>query len=321
MQTPDLAIVFPGQGSQSVGMLADIATQFPEVKDTFVEASEALGYDLWNLVVQGPQEKLDQTAYTQPALLAASYAIWRILQAEKLQHSHVAMLAGHSLGEYTALVSANALSFTDAIKLVAARGQYMQEAVAPGVGAMGAIIGLDELTVSTICQQAVQSANEILSPANFNSLGQIVVAGHKAAVERAIGLAKEQGAKLAMLIPVSVPSHCQLMQPAAERLAELLTTINIKTPELPVINNVDVKPYLNAEAIREGLVKQLYMPVRWVEIIQYAVKAGITQLIECGPGKVLTGLNKRIDKNLQLMATGDAANLAALLSKVRGLNV
>lgn len=319
MKTPDLAIVFPGQGSQSVGMLADIATQFREVQTTFVEASDALGYDLWDLVQQGPAEKLDQTAHTQPALLAASYAIWRIFEAH--QFTTPAMLAGHSLGEYTALVCANALSFTDAIKLVAARGQYMQEAVAPGVGAMAALVGLDELTVNTICQQAVQSADEVLSPANFNSIGQIVVAGHKAAVERAIGLAKEQGAKLAMLIPVSVPSHCQLMQPAAKRLAELLTTITIQIPHLPVINNVDVKPYENVEAIRAGLVKQLYMPVRWVETIQYAVTAGVTQIIECGPGKVLTGLNKRIDKNLQLMTTCDAANLAAILSNLRGSNV
>lgn len=316
---PTLAIVFPGQGSQSVGMLADIAAHYPQVQETFTEASDVLGYDLWQLVEAGPAEKLDQTAHTQPALLAASYAIWRILQSGDLIIP--AMLAGHSLGEYTALVCANALSFPDAIRLVAARGSYMQEAVSPGVGAMAALIGLDEAKVAEICEQAKQE-DEVLSPANFNSLGQIVVAGHKASVEKAIVLAKEQGAKLAMLIPVSVPSHCQLMQPAAERLKEMLNTISFQVPRIPVINNVSVTTYENADAIREGLVKQLYLPVRWVETVQYFMTQNITQIIECGPGKILTGLNKRIDKSLQLTTTCEVINLETIIKaqSERGLN-
>jgi len=306
--TNHLAIVFPGQGSQSVGMLADISRQFPEVKNTFAEASDVLAYDLWKLVEQGPAEKLDQTIHTQPALLTASYAIWRILQSTN--SSLPAMLAGHSLGEYTALLCAKALTFPDAVKLVAARGQYMQEAVQQGVGAMAALIGLDENTVTDICQQA-REANEILSPANFNSIGQIVIAGDKDAVQRAIILAKAKGAKIAMLIPVSVPSHCELMQPAALRLQQLLADISIKLPQIPVINNVDVKPYDSIESICNGLVRQLYCPVQWVRTIQYFIQSGVTQIIECGPGKVLTGLNKRIDKNLQLMTTTDVLNLNA----------
>lgn len=306
-----LAIVFPGQGSQSVSMLADIANQFAEVQQTFDQASHALGYDLWKLVSEGPAEELDKTMHTQPALLAASYAIWRILQTKSALKP--ALLAGHSLGEYTALVCANALNFQDGIKLVAARGQYMQDAVASGVGAMAAIVGLDEANVAAMCTQAIADTDEILTPANFNSVGQIVIAGHKAAVLRAITLAKEQGAKLAVLIPVSVPSHCELMRPAAERLAELLKNITLKQPEIPVLSNVDVTPYSTVESIRDGLVRQLYKPVRWVETIQYFSQAGIKTIIECGPGKVLTGLNKRIDKNMQLMTTSDAASLQAIL--------
>jgi [acyl-carrier-protein] S-malonyltransferase len=306
-----LGIVFPGQGSQSLGMLADIAAQFSEVKETFAQASAALNYDLWSLTQLGPQEELDKTMHTQPALLAASYAIWRIIQA-RLSIQPV-LLAGHSLGEYTALVCANTLSFTDAIQLVADRGRYMQEAVAPGVGAMAAIIGLDEVAVENICQQAIADVDEILTPANFNSIGQIVIAGHKDAVSRAMVLAKEAGAKLVTLIPVSVPSHCELMQPAAERLKEKLATLTLKSPEIPVLNNVEVKLYDSADSIRQGLVRQLYMPVRWVEIIQAFAKSGVTQIVECGPGKILTGLNKRIDKNLLLMNTVDVTSLESFL--------
>ena len=298
MTNTHLAIVFPGQGSQSVGMLADVAPQFPIIQATFAEASSVLGYDLWQMSQVGPAEALDKTVHTQPALLAASYALWRILQTE--QSFAPAMLAGHSLGEYTALVCANAIDFVDAIKLVAARGEYMQDAVLPGVGAMAAIIGLDEKVVADICRQSISAADEVLTPANYNSLGQVVISGHREPVERAIILAKEQGAKIAMLIPVSVPSHCELMRPAAERLRALLAIMTLRTPTIPVLNNVNVVPYANADAIRQGLVQQLYMPVRWVETIQAFVKAGITQVIECGPGKVLTGLNKRIDKELQL---------------------
>lgn len=302
-----LAILFPGQGSQFVGMLAELAAQHDEVQQTFAEASTVLGYDLWQLVQQGPAEKLDTTYYTQPALLVASYAWWRVIQTKKAIKP--AYLAGHSLGEYTALVCANALELTDAVKLVAARGQYMQDAVAPGLGVMAAIIGLDEASVSQLCQQAAE--NEVLAPANFNSLGQIVVAGHKAAVDRVLVLAKQQGAKLAVLLPVSVPSHCYLMKPAAERLALLLAETTLKKPEIPVVNNVDVVCYSSPEAIRAGLVKQLYMPVRWVETIQYLVNAGVKQLLECGPGKVLTGLNKRIDKQLRAMTAEEWLNQGA----------
>lgn len=309
MTSSQLGIVFPGQGSQSVGMLADIAPQYSVVQETFAEASAVLGYDLWQLSQVGPADELNKTVHTQPALLTASIAIWRILQQKKL--ATPAMLAGHSLGEYSALVCANAIDFVTAVQLVAARGQYMQEAVAAGVGAMAAIIGLDEKAVVDICQQAVRSG-EVLTPANYNSIGQVVIAGHKQSVDRAIVIANEQGARMAMLIPVSVPSHCALMKPAAERLEALLSTITLRQPMIPVLNNADVAFYRDAASIREGLVKQLYMPVRWVEVIQTFKNDGVTKIIECGAGRVLTGLNKRIDKELQLMVTADLASIEAL---------
>src|SRR3990167_7893229 len=305
------AFVFPGQGSQTLGMLSDIAAQFVEVQQTFDQASAVLDYDLWQLVQVGPQEKLDQTQYTQPALLTASYAIWRMINSKiSLQPQ---MLAGHSLGEYTALLCANAFSFEDAIRLVASRGQYMQEAVKAGEGAMAAIVGLENTTVIELCQKISSSTSQVLAPANFNSIGQIVIAGHKEAVERAIIQAKELGAKLATLIPVSVPSHSPLMKEAAKRLAELLAKIPIQPPQFPVLNNVDVKLYHDAQSIRDGLTRQLYQPVRWVETIQYFSAHGITTIVECGPGKILTGLNKRIDKNLNLFPTFDMAHLQVAL--------
>lgn len=310
MTTNTLGIVFPGQGSQSVGMLDDIAREFPEVEATFFEASAALGYDLWQLTQEGPAEVLDNTEHTQPALLAASYAIWRILA--KKQNLKPALLAGHSLGEYSALVCAGAITFTDGIRLVAARGQYMQEAAPAGVGALGAIVGLDDATIGFICEKSAL-AGEVLSPANFNSPGQVVVAGHTQAVERALVLAKEAGAKLVKLLPVSVSSHCVLMKPAAEKLAILLAGTKIETPKIPVVSNVDVTIYENADAIRDGLIRQLYMPVRWVETIQLFAKMGISRIVECGPGKVLSGLNKRIISDLQLTSAADAANLRTLL--------
>lgn len=307
-----LGIVFPGQGSQSVGMLADIAADYPLVQETFAQASDVLGYDLWQLASQGPAQELDQTMHTQPALLAASYAIWRILTSTGNILPHV--LAGHSLGEYTALVCADALGFTDAIKLVAARGQYMQEAVATGVGAMAAIVGLSDADVLAICEQVQAGKEQVLSPANFNSLGQVVIAGHKVLVEQAIVLAKEKGAKLAIFIPVSVPSHCELMQPAAKRLANLLETITFRAPTLPVINNVEVGITNSPDEIKANLIKQLYKPVRWVETIQCMIKEGVDTIIECGPGKVLTGLNKRIDKNLKLLTTANKSELENVLN-------
>jgi [acyl-carrier-protein] S-malonyltransferase len=298
LSNSNVAVVFPGQGSQSVGMLAQFAKDHSEVQETFIEASQYLNYDLWALIQDGPAEELNKTVHTQPALLVASFAAWKVLQ--KQESAPPRMLAGHSLGEYTALLCANALSFADAVKLVAARGEYMQEAVPAGVGAMAAIVGLDDEQVAALCQEA-KIDNEVLSPANFNSIGQVVIAGNKNSVLRAVELAKSKGAKLAKQIPVSVPSHCDLMLPAAERLAALLKTISISVPSFPVINNVDVMPYVSAQAIREGLTRQLFMPVRWVATIQYFVKSGITSVIECGPGKVLSGFNTRINKDLQLI--------------------
>lgn len=288
------AVIFPGQGSQAVGMLTELAKEFSIVINTYNQASEQLGYDLWHLTQEGPEEKLNQTEYTQPALLAAEISMWRIWKNRN--NEQPAFLAGHSLGEYSALVCANAIKFEDAIKLVAERGRLMQSAVAAGEGGMAAIIGLDENEISEVCKKAAEG--KILAPANYNSIGQIVISGHLAAVKRAIELANQAGAKVAKLLAVSVPSHCRLMKPAAAKLETILAEINIKQPDTPVINNADVLPYNNSADIRKGLVKQLYSPVRWVETIQFFQNQGLELLIECGPGKVLAGLNKRITKNL-----------------------
>ena len=309
-----LAIVFPGQGSQSVGMLQDIAQEFSEVKSVFAQASDILSYDLWKIVQEGPSSELDKTEITQPALLAASYAIWQILQ--KYTHLQPAFLAGHSLGEYTALVCSGALSFTDAIKAVEARGKFMQAAVRQGTGAMAAIIGLEDIKVEEVCIKASLQTNALVSPANFNSPGQIVIAGHAKGVEAAITLAKGQGAKLSVLLPVSVPSHCALMEPAAEQLREYLSTLTFQSLTIPVINNVEAIPYTD-QTIQTGLVKQLSQPVKWVNTIEYLIKNNVTQIIECGPGKVLTNLSKRINKNLQLFSTQDVKNLNELIHKTK----
>lgn len=284
-----IAFVFPGQGSQSLGMLAELAQEYPQILKSFSEASEVLGYDLWDLT-QNNSEKLNQTVYTQPALLAASYAIWQLW----CQQSDIrpTILAGHSLGEYTALVCANSLPFTTAIKLVAERGRLMQEAVPSGVGAMAAIIGLSDEDVQKICDAA--ALGQIVAPANYNAIGQIVIAGHKEAVERALVLAQEKKAKMAKMLPVSVPSHCALMTGAAENLAMELAKININLPQIPVLNNVDVTVTTDVNSIKDALARQLYNPVRWVETIEYFAKENVEQIIECGPGKILAGLNKRI---------------------------
>lgn len=295
---PKLAFVFPGQGSQSIGMLAELAKEFSLIKKIFAEASNVLGYDLWQLTQAGPEEELNQTEKTQPALLAGSVAIWRIWQEQ--QGATPALLAGHSLGEYSALVCANAIDFADAIKLVAARGRFMQEAVPAGKGAMAAIIGLDDAVVKKICDEAAQ--NEIVMPANYNAIGQIVISGDVAAVNRAVELAKQADAKIAKLIPVSVPSHCTLMKPAAERLAKLLEQIKIRIPNISVIHNVDINSHRDPQKIREALIQQLYMPVRWVETIQLFAKNDIKLVLECGAGKVLAGLNKRIAPELQTIS-------------------
>ncbi|WEM41370.1 ACP S-malonyltransferase [Photobacterium sp. DA100] len=301
------AIVFPGQGSQTVGMLAELAEQYDVVKQTFAEASEVLGYDLWALVQNGPAEDLNQTHRTQPALLTSSVAIWRVWQ--EVGGAQPEVLAGHSLGEYSALVCAGVIEFKDAVKLVELRGQLMQEAVPAGVGAMSAIIGLDNDAIATACAEAAQ--DQVCSPVNFNSPGQVVIAGNKEAVERANVLCKEAGAKRAMPLPVSVPSHCALMQPAADKLAEALENITFSAPVLPVINNADVATETAPAAIKTALVKQLHSPVRWTESVERMAAEGIESLLEFGPGKVLTGLTKRINRSLSGAAVNDTASLDA----------
>lgn len=306
-----LAFVFPGQGSQSVGMLAELAETYPVVKQTYQEASDVLGYDLWKLVSDGPAEELNQTHITQPALLAAGIAVWRVWQEKGGPQPEV--LAGHSLGEYTALVASGAISFADGIALVAERGKYMQEAVPAGQGGMAAILGLDDDKVIALCAEAAEG--EVVSAVNFNSPGQVVIAGQAAAVDRAIELAKEAGAKRALKLTVSAPSHCALMQPAAERLADKLASIQIQTPSIPVINNADVTAASDADAIRDALVRQLYSPVRWVETVEKMSAEGVDRLVECGPGKVLVGLNKRIVKTMSAAAIFDTATLEAALAE------
>lgn len=306
----NFAIVFPGQGSQAVGMLAELGEQYDVVKQTFAEASEALGYDLWALVQNGPAEDLNQTFRTQPALLASSVAIWRVWQELGLEQP--ANLAGHSLGEYSALVCAGVIDFKEAIKLVELRGQLMQEAVPTGVGAMYAIIGLADDAIAKACEEAAQG--EVVSPVNFNSPGQVVIAGNKAAVERAGALCKEAGAKRALPLPVSVPSHCALMKPAADKLAVALESIEFNTPVLPVINNVDVVAETDPAKIKDALVRQLHSPVRWTEGVELMSEQGVEKLLELGPGKVLTGLTKRIVKSLTAAAVNDVASLDAVKS-------
>ncbi|WGY47455.1 ACP S-malonyltransferase [Vibrio sp. ABG19] len=302
------AIVFPGQGSQAVGMLAELGEQYDVVKQTFAEASDALGYDLWALVQNGPAEDLNQTFRTQPALLASSVAIWRVWQELGLEQPQV--LAGHSLGEYSALVCAGVIDFKAAIKLVELRGQLMQEAVPAGTGAMFAIIGLDDEAIAKACEEAAQG--DVVSPVNFNSPGQVVIAGQKDAVERAGALCKEAGAKRALPLPVSVPSHCALMQPAADKLAVALEALEFNAPQIPVINNVDVAAETDPAKIKDALVRQLHSPVRWTEGVQKMSEQGIETLIEVGPGKVLTGLTKRIVKTLNAQAVNDIASLDAV---------
>ena len=303
------AMVFPGQGSQSVGMLADLAEQFPIITETFKQASEVLGYDLWTLVQQGPAEELNKTWQTQPALLAASIAIYRVWQ-QQYPDFKPEVMAGHSLGEYSALVCAGVIDFQDAIKLVELRGKLMQQAVPEGTGAMYAIIGLDNESIIKACKEAEQG--EVVSAVNFNSPGQVVIAGAKNAVERAATACKDAGAKRALPLAVSVPSHCALMKPAADQLAVSLESIAVKTPVSAVINNVDVKAENNAEAIRSALVRQLYSPVRWTETVEKMATSGVEVLVEIGPGKVLTGLTSRIVKELSASAVNDVKSLDAV---------
>jgi [acyl-carrier-protein] S-malonyltransferase len=303
------AFVFPGQGSQSVGMMQGWGERV-EVRTTFAAASDALSQDLWALVAEGPADLLNSTVNTQPAMLAADIAVWRVWQAAG--GPTPALLAGHSLGEYAALVAAGAMRFADAIRLVRFRAEAMQAAVPEGVGAMAAILGLDDGAVCAVCADA--AAGEVVEAVNLNSPGQVVIAGNKAAVERAMALAKERGAKRALPLPVSVPSHSSLMTPAAERLLAHLRTVTIKAPSGPVLHNTDVQSHAEPDAIRSALARQLHTPVRWVETVQAMKRAGVERVIECGPGKVLAGLNKRIDDSLPVMALGDEASLQAALN-------
>ncbi|WP_125716425.1 ACP S-malonyltransferase [Pseudoalteromonas rubra] len=302
-----IALLFPGQGSQSVGMLAELLETSHVVQDTFTEASAALGYDLAKLVLDGPESELNETHRTQPALLTASVAIFRQWQTE--QSDAELVLAGHSLGEYSALVCAGVLDLATAVKLVEKRGLYMQQAVPAGTGSMAAIIGLDDESIAKICEE--QAEQQVVAPVNYNSPGQVVIAGHKEAVERASAACKEAGAKRALPLAVSVPSHCALMKPAAQQLAADLAEIEFAAPLFPVINNVDVAQQQSGDAIKDALIRQLYSPVRWTETVQQLAKEGITQAYEFGPGKVITGLVKRIDKSIACSAVNDAAAITS----------
>jgi [acyl-carrier-protein] S-malonyltransferase len=293
-------------------MLAELAEQHAIIKETFAEASDVLGYDLFDLVMNGPAEELNKTWKTQPALLTSSVALWRLWQAQGC--AKPAVMAGHSLGEYSALVCAGALNFKDAVKLVELRGQAMQRAVPEGVGAMSAIIGLDNDTIAANCEKAAE--NQVVAPVNFNSPGQVVIAGNKEAVERANVLMKESGAKRALLLPVSVPSHCALMKPAADELASVLDHVAIQTPAIPVINNVDVTAETDPAIIKQALIRQLFSPVRWTETVEKMANDDITFAVEMGPGKVLTGLVKRIDKRVDGCSINDSASLADAQSKI-----
>jgi len=306
-----IAFVFPGQGSQSVGMLAALAERFSQVRSTFEEASEAIDTDLWSLVTDGPDDELNRTAITQPAMLAADIAVWRIWRQEG--GPTPAIMAGHSLGEYAALVAAGAIEFRDAVGLVARRGMLMQSAVKVGAGAMAAILGLDDEVVEALCREV--SEGQVVSAANYNSPGQIVIAGEASAVERALHQAKGAGARRAVILPVSVPSHCGLMKPAAEALRESLEQIPVTQPGIPVLHNIDVAVHEEATAIREALIAQMYSPVRWASTIRKMVDGGVVKVAECGPGRVLCGLGRRISREVDWLALEDPE---ALLSAAGG---
>lgn len=306
------AFLFPGQGSQSVGMMAGFGDH-PVVRETFVEASDILKQDLWALVTDGPAEELNKTVNTQPAMLAAGVAVYRAWR--QAGGAIPAVMAGHSLGEYSALTAAGALRFADALPLVRFRAQAMQEAVAEGAGAMAAILGLDDETVKAVCAEAARG--EVLEAVNFNSPGQVVIAGDKAAVERGVDLAKAKGAKRAVPLPVSVPSHCALMKPAGARLASYLEGVAMTVPGVAVLQNADVASFADADDIKAALVRQLYSPVRWVETVQKMAADGVGHAAECGPGKVLAGLNKRIAAEMKCVAVTDGASIATLLSELK----
>lgn len=307
----NLAIVFPGQGSQSVGMLAELAQLHPTIKVTFDEASEGAGADLWALSQAGPEEMLNRTEYTQPALLAAGVAAWRLWQAQG--GAQPALLAGHSLGEYTALVAAGALSLKDGAHLVRIRGQLMQDAAPAGTGAMAAVLGAEDALVEAVCAEA--SGAQVVVPANYNSPGQIVIGGDAAAVDKALALLQEKGVRKAVKLAVSVPSHTPLMREAANRLAGTMAGLEWRLPQLPVVQNVDAQVHHTVESIQDALVRQLYLPVQWTRCVHALVAGGVSRIGECGPGKVLTGLVKRIDKSLDARALGTPAELAGAIEE------
>lgn len=306
-----LAFVFPGQGSQSLGMLADLAAAHPQVRATFDEASEGAGMDLWAVSQQGPEEQLNQTETTQPALLAAGVAVWRAWR--EAGGPAPTLLAGHSLGEYAALVAAGAITLADGARLVRERGRLMQLAVPAGTGAMAAVLGADDALVAEVC--AVVSGNELVVPANFNSPGQIVIGGHAAAVDLALAELAARGVRKTVKLAVSVPSHTPLMREAANRLGEVMAAMDWREPAIPVVQNVDGEVHAGVHAVRDALVRQLYLPVRWTDCVQALAARGATRIAECGPGKVLSGLAKRIDKSLEARALGTAADFEAALAE------
>ena len=307
-----LAFIFPGQGSQSVGMLSDLADKFSIVNEIFAQAKDTLGYDLWHLIQTGPAQKLAQTEITQAAMLTSGFATYQVCQKEL--NIAPSVMAGHSLGEYTALVAAEALTFDDALNLVATRGRLMQQAVELGAGAMAAILGLADEVVQEVCA----TTDGVVEAVNFNSPGQIVIAGEKQAVENACKLAKEKGAKRALVLPVSVPSHSSLMKPAADKFSQYLNEVLINPPHIPVINNVDAKAEIEPDMIRSALIRQLYNPVLWVDIINNMASQNIDTIIESGPGKVLFGLNRRINKNIANYTVFDSASLESLQNSLKG---
>ncbi|GAB2718227.1 ACP S-malonyltransferase [Halomonas garicola] len=308
-----LALMFPGQGSQQLGMLRELAERYSVVGTTFNEASDALGYNLWKVVQEGPEASLNATACTQPALLAASVAVWRVWQ--ELEGPRPDVMAGHSLGEYSAMVCAGVMSFAEGVRLVRLRGDAMQQAVPQGEGGMAAILGLDDQAVEAACAEAAQG--EVVSAVNYNAPGQVVIAGSKAAVERAIGACQQAGAKRALALPVSVPSHCELMRPAAEQLADALGKVTLRAPRYTVIQNVDARAHSDTDALRTRLIEQLYQPVRWSECVLAMQEQGAGVFVECGPGKVLTGLNKRIVRGSKGLAVNDPESLDAALELAR----
>ncbi|TDR53748.1 [acyl-carrier-protein] S-malonyltransferase [Halomonas ventosae] len=311
--TQPLALIFPGQGSQQIGMLRELAERYSVVRTTFEEAADALGYDLWQVVQEGPAEALNATACTQPALLTASVAVWRVWQ--ELEGPRPGAMAGHSLGEYSALVCAGALPFAQGVRLVKLRGEAMQAAVPAGEGAMAAILGLDDEAVEQACARAADG--DVVAAVNYNAPGQVVIAGSKAAVERAIAACQEAGAKRAMPLPVSVPSHCELMRPAAERLAAAMEEVELRSPRYTVFQNVDAQAHADVSTLRTRLIEQLYQPVRWTSCIEAMTARGAEVFIECGPGKVLTGLNKRIARGSKGLAVNDPDSLSAALELAR----